>query len=238
MKRRMKRRSLLQRISIFILLIAISVAFPPFEATSQTATEYQVKAAFLYNFAKFVDWPAEALTNDPAFVIGILGNDPFGRLIDEAVAGKTVRDKPILVKRFSRIEEAAGAHILFISDSEAGNASRIVKQLSRAPVLTVSDSDQFAERGGMVELEMEQNRVRFAINVAAVERAGLKPSSQLLKLARIVPEGGGLSESPFDIGVSDRPSPVAGIVRFNFRSGFRLTNSDLRITSLVPAMPD
>lgn len=207
----MKHRSLLQRISILIFLMVISVAFPPFEAAPQTATEYQVKAAFLYNFAKFVDWPEEALSNDAAFVIGILGEDPFGRALDEAVAGKTVRDMPILVKRISRIEEAAGAHILFIANSEAGNASRFVKQLSRAPVLTVSDSDHFAERGGMVQLEMEQNRVRFAINVAAVERAGLKPSSQLLKLARIVPEGGAYRKVPFDVGVSHHPSPVAGI---------------------------
>lgn len=199
----MKRQSTLRRIYTSILLIAAGLASFPFEAQPQTATEYQVKAAFLYNFAKFVEWPQEALSNEQAFVIGIVGEDPFGAFLDEAVAGKTVRDKRIAVKRFSRMEEAAGAHILFISDSEAGNVARIVKQLNRVPVLTVSDLDRFAERGGMVQLETEQNRVRFAINVAAVERAGLKPSSQLLKLARIVPEGGAYRELPFDIGFSD-----------------------------------
>lgn len=196
----LKRRSLLQRISVAILLVWSSLAFLPLEAQPQTAPEYQVKAAFLYNFAKFVEWPADALSNDPSFVIGIVGQDPFGNFIDEAVAGKTVQDKPIVVKRFSKIEDTVGAHILFISNSEAGHVSRMVKQLGRIPVLTVSDIDRFAERGGMVQLETEQNRVRFAINVAAVERAGLKPSSQLLKLARIVPEGGAHRSVPYDIG--------------------------------------
>ncbi len=208
----MKRLSFLQRISVAILLIGIGLALPLVEARSQ-APEYQVKAAFLYNFAKFVEWPAEALSEDPSFVIGILGEDPFGRLIDEAVAGKTVRDKPIIVKRFSKIEDTGSAHILFISDSEVGNVSRIVKQMSRAPVLTVSDINRFAERGGMVQLETEQSRVRFAINVAAVERAGLKPSSQLLKLARIVPEGDAHRAVPFDVGALGLTPPSLQLSR-------------------------
>jgi len=211
----MKRMGLFQKLSVTLFLIWITFALSPADARPQ-APEYQVKAAFLYNFAKFVEWPAELLANDPSFVIGLLGEDPFGPLLDEAVAGKTVRDKRIVVKRFSRLEDAAGAHILFISDSEAGNVSRIVKGLSRTPVLTVSDIERFAERGGMVQLETEQNRVRFAINVAAVERAGLKPSSQLLKLARIVPEGGAYREVPFDVGFLDLS------VRHPLRRWFRL----------------
>lgn len=208
----MKQR-FVRKISVAILLIGIGLALVPANARPQSP-EYQIKAAFLFNFAKFVEWPAEALSNDPSFVIGILGKDPFGRLIDEAVAGKSVRDKQIIVKRFSRIEDAADAHILFIGDSEAENLSRIMKQVGRAPVLTVSDIDRFAERGGMVQLETEQNRVRFAINVAAAERAGLKPSSQLLKLARIVPEGGANRGVPFDTGFLDlRLHPAADPIR-------------------------
>jgi hypothetical protein len=197
----MKRQPFLQRMTTIALMMGVALALLPGNAQPQ-APEYQVKAAFLFNFAKFVEWPEEALSNEEAFVIGIVGQDPFGHFIDEAVAGKTVREKRITVKRFSRIEDASGSHILFISDSETEHVSRIVKLFSRAPILTVSDIDRFAERGGMVELETKQNRVRFAINVAAVERTGLKPSSQLLKLARIVPEGGAYRKVPFDVGSS------------------------------------
>lgn len=159
-------------------------------------SEYQVKAAFIYHFAKFVDWPAEPLALHQPFVIGILGRDPFDGFIDEVVSGKSVRDRPIIVKRFSKIEEASGCQILFVSSSEGEGVVRLLKQLDRAPILTVSDIDRFAELGGMVQLVMDENRVRFAINLAAVERTGLKPSSQLLKLARIVPHGGENKRGP------------------------------------------
>src|SRR5205823_4131564 len=103
--------------------------------------------------------------------------------LDEIVSGKKVRDKRITVKRFTKIEDAMNSSILFISNSEKENMGRIIKRLDGAPVLTVSDLERFAEQGGMVELMIDQNRVRFAINVAAAEQARLKPSSQLLKLA-------------------------------------------------------
>ncbi len=194
----MNNRSLLKSVFISILLMGVPALFPA-QAAPSSPTEYQVKAAFLYNFAKFVEWPAEALSEGGPFVIGILGEDPFGSLIDEAVAGKTVREKRIIVKRLSKIEEAVDSHILFISDSERENVSRILKQLGHAPVLTVSDLGRFAEQGGMVQLVTEQNRVRFAINVAVVERAGLKPSSQLLKLARIINSDTSTLPKPFPI---------------------------------------
>lgn len=178
-----RRRS---RLAIFFFLFFIGTAFFPAPARPVASTEYQVKAAFLYNFAKFIEWPPEALPEGRPFVIGVLGHDPFGSALDEAVAGKTVRDRRIVVRRFSRIDEAADSHILFIGDSEAENLPRILKRLGPAPVLAVSDLPRFAEQGGMVQLVMEQSRVRFAINVGSMERAGLKPSSQLLKLARIV----------------------------------------------------
>lgn len=172
--------------SVFVLLIWAGALLFPRPAEPISLTEYQVKAAYLYNFAKFVEWPPEALPEGQPFVIGILGQDPFGSILDEAVAGKTVRDRRIVVKRYAKVDEAAEANILFISDSEGENVFRILKRLGQAPILTVSDLGRFADEGGMVQLVMDQNRVRFAINVAAVERAGLKPSSQLLKLARIV----------------------------------------------------
>jgi hypothetical protein len=179
-------RRFLKKSSISILLISAALTLLPVQAKPQAPTEYQVKAAFIYNFAKFVEWPEEAFKEDRPFVIGILGEDPFGNLIDEAVAGKSVRDRKIAVIRYSKVEDAFDSHILFVSSSERENVARILKGLGSAPVLTVSDIGRFAEKGGMVELLMDQNRVRFAVNVAVVDRAGLKPSSQMLKLARII----------------------------------------------------
>jgi hypothetical protein len=162
-----------------ILLTSVMVA-------AAEPLEYAVKAAYIYNFAKFVEWPMEPSTEDGAFVIGILGQDPFGGALDEIVLGKTIRDKKIAVKRFSRIEDATNSHILFIGNSEKESMAQIIKRLNGMPILTVSDIGRFAEQGGMIELVIDQNRVRFAINVASAEQAGLKPSSQLLKLARII----------------------------------------------------
>ncbi|TAK06616.1 MAG: YfiR family protein, partial [Candidatus Manganitrophaceae bacterium] len=218
-----KQPSLIPRIFIFLitLLLCAEAALPPAQAQPGSASEYQVKAAFLYNFAKFVEWPPEALPDDRPFVIGILGQDPFDGLIDEAVAGKTVRDRRIVVKRYSKMEDTIESQILYIGASEGENAIRIAKRIGRAPILTVSDADRFAEQGGMVQLMVEQNRVRFAINVAAVERAGLKPSSQLLKLARIVTGSGANRGVPVHEDYSDlsfqRPLPTA--TAFRLRNG-------------------
>ncbi|MBI3804694.1 MAG: YfiR family protein [Nitrospirae bacterium] len=188
---------------IFLIWVQTLVSV---EAQSIPPSEYQVKAAFLYNFAKFVEWPTETLNGGEPFVIGILGRDPFNGFIDEAISGKSVRDRPIVVKRFSKIEEAAGAQILFISGSEGEKVGRLLKHLDRTPILTVSDLKRFAEQGGMIQLVMDENRVRFAVNLTAVERTGLKPSSQLLRLARIVPEGGSNKRIPSEAvyaGLSD-----------------------------------
>ena len=173
-------------VSAVLAVLCIALSLGVAARVGAESTEYSVKAAFIYNFAKFVEWPSESFAGDKPFVIGVLGQDPFKRVLDEAVSGKTVREKRIVVKRVSRIEDATDCHILFISDSEKDDLARIIKHLDRLPVLTVSDVGRFADRGGMIQLVMDQNRVRFAINLAATEQTGLKPSSQLLKLARIV----------------------------------------------------
>lgn len=197
------------RINLFLRLLFVgsilmmALVFPV-QAAPLALTEYQVKAAFIYNFAKFVEWPEEVMGDGRPFVIGIVGQDPFGNFIDEAITGKRIREKKMTVRRFSRIEEAVDSHILFISGSEEKKMTGLLKGLGRAPILTVSDADRFAGQGGMVQLVMEQNRVRFAVNVSAFERAGLKPSSQLLKLARIVPDGGADKRFPSGEWYSDR----------------------------------
>jgi hypothetical protein len=153
---------------------------------SPAPTEYEVKAAFLYNFARFVEWPAEAVRAEP-FVITVLGRDPFGTVLDETVAGKTVAGRPIQVKRASRVDEVSDASIVFVSASENKDLPTILKALDRPGVLTVGDMDGFAQRGGAINFTVQSRRVRFEINPASAEQAHLKMSSQLLKLATLVP---------------------------------------------------
>jgi len=156
-------------------------------AESLAPTMHQVEAAFLFNFAKFVTWPDDAFRrSEDSLIIGVLGEDPVGVILEETVRDKTIMGKKLAVKRFMRVQDAVKSHILFLSSSEESHLPQILKGLERATVLTVSDMEQFAERGGMIAFTVEDQKVRFNVNVDAVERAGLKMGSQLLKLARIV----------------------------------------------------
>ncbi len=150
--------------------------------------EYLIKAAFLYNFAKFVEWPeTQDVENDlrSSVILGILGNDPFGKAI-ETIQGKTVKGKKLRVKHFSRVEDLESCHMLFICSSERQGLIHVLNRVNGSNVLTVGDMHRFAQLGGMVNLVKEGNKIKFEINVNAVRKAGLKISSKLLKLARIV----------------------------------------------------
>ncbi|HEV8660128.1 MAG TPA: YfiR family protein [Thermoanaerobaculia bacterium] len=150
--------------------------------------EYQVKAAFIYKFATYIRWPPRtgAEARSP-FVIGIIGRDPFGPALDAVVRGQTVQGRPIVVRKLRGLEQAVRCDVLFVSSSERGNLRQIFEALRGSPVLTVGDMDQFAELGGMINLvTTEKNQIRFDINKGAVDRAGLKAASELLRLARIV----------------------------------------------------
>ena len=150
-------------------------------------SEYQVKAAFIYKFASYVQWPAASPGNAARpFTIGILGEDPFGPSFEEIVRGQKVGQRPVRLVRFADVDDFTQCDILFISASEQLKVRRILATLRGAPVLTVADMDGFAERGGMINLTNEGKRIRFAINVAAIEHARLKAASQLLRLATIV----------------------------------------------------
>src|SRR5438128_130855 len=172
------------------LLLALWVVFSGglvARAESPAPTMHQVQAAFLFNFAKFVTWPEDAFhRSGSALIIGVLGEDPFGAVLEETVRDKTVMGKKLAVKRFARIQDAVNSHILFLSSSEESQLLPLLKVLEKATVLTVSDMEQFAERGGMVAFTVEDQKVRFNVNGAARGRAGLKMSAQLLKLSRIV----------------------------------------------------
>lgn len=157
-------------------------------AEAGTAPEYQVKAAFLCKFATYVRWPPAAGIEPAApFVIGVLGRDPFGPALGDVARNQSVQGRGIRIRMLSRREEALQCDLVFVSASERPDLAQLFALLRGAPVLTVGDMDQFAERGGMIGLvTTEDNHVRFDINNAAIERAGLKASSQLLQLGRIV----------------------------------------------------
>lgn len=173
-------RKLALAVLAFLLLVSTAVAEQP------AFSEYQVKAAFLYNFAKFIEWPDKALSGDEPIVVGVLGDDPFGEVLDETLSGKKVGSHLLSIKRFSRLTGSEHCHILFIADSEAGRTAEILARVGSAPTLTVGEAPGFAERGGMIGFVIEERRVRFDVNLKAVRDAGLKPSSQLLKVARNV----------------------------------------------------
>jgi hypothetical protein len=150
------------------------------------AREYDVKAAFLFNFASFVEWPPESFQagNGP-LVIGVLGTDPFGHALDEIVSDQRSRDHALIVCRFNRLEEMPHCHILFVSSSEARHMKEIFRRLHGQPVLTVGDFPGFAEAGGAIGF-VTTNRVGLEINPEAVRAANLVVSAKLYKVARIV----------------------------------------------------
>jgi len=178
------RRFVVRSLGAAALIAALSAPLIG-RADTRAALEYQVKAAFLYNFAKFVEWPAESLPQDTdAVTIGVIGEDPFGAILEDTLDGKTCcHDRRLVARRFRRVEDAASAQILFIGASEESHLPEILSALDGANVLTVSDIDRFADRGGVIGFRREGNKLRFEINTDAAAHAGLTISSQLLKLA-------------------------------------------------------
>ena len=151
---------------------------------AQFAGEYELKAAFLYKFASFVEWPDAASNGPPC--IAVLGQDPFGPALDEVVKGKSYHGRNFEIRRFKAGQESHNCQILFIGASEHKRLSAVLDRLQGAAVLTVGDFPGFCESGGMVNLGLADNKVRLEINVEAAEKAGLHLSSRLLSLARIV----------------------------------------------------
>jgi hypothetical protein len=153
-------------------------------AQNQPATEYQIKAAFLYNFAKFVKWPSPTFAEpDSPIVIGVLGENVFGGDLEQTIRDKTFNNHPFQVKQFHSVTEATNCQILFISASEQEHLPKILSGLQGTSVLTVSEMDHFIEAGGMINFVIEEKRVHFQINNEAAQKAGLTISSKLLSLA-------------------------------------------------------
>jgi len=172
---------------VFAAAGCLSLGCGTARAQDTKPTEYQVKAAYLANFGKFVEWPSKAVQpGETSFPICVLGDDPFGPDLDAALAGEAVGKLPLRARRLSGIPNVSGCRILFISASKEKQLKTILADLPMPGLLTVSDIPQFARRGGMIEFILENNRVRFEINLDAAARAGISFRSELLRLAATV----------------------------------------------------
>lgn len=176
------RRSLLRAIMLGLALLA--AARP---ARAAATPENQVKAVFLFNFAQFVEWPPMAFASDAApLVIGVLGDNPFDSALEEAVRGENVNHRSLEVRHYRRVADVDTCHILFVARSEASRLDEIFAALKGRSILTVGDTDGFAQHGGMIRFVTDNSRVRLRINLTAAKAAGLVISSKLLRPAEIV----------------------------------------------------
>jgi len=165
---------------VSLALLSRAVAAPP-------PTEYQVKAVFLFNFTRFVDWPPTALADPQApFVIGVLGRDPFGRMLDDAVRGEQVNGRPLVVERYRSRTELKRCQILFIDRSAGVDLAPVLTALEGAGTLTVSDFEPDAPRNVTIRFLEEDHRIRLRIDVDSARSAGLTISSKLLRPAQVV----------------------------------------------------
>ena len=194
-----------------VLLVLLVTSNASAESTSAQYKEYEVKAAFMYNFLKFVNWPKEKMAQDNnEIIIGIIGDDPFGSAAD-IFKGKTIEDRKLVLKRFEdarqlkemsendknkRTEELRKCHLLFICSSEQKYVRDIIDLVGSNGVLTVGDTENFIESGGIINFFLEDNKIRFDINLDSADKAGLEMRSQLLRLARkVVKDGANISTS-------------------------------------------
>lgn len=176
------------RICTAVLLALVCVFFGRLRLTAmEGGREHTLKAGFLINFGQFTTWPRGSFPSDKSpFVIGIIGPDPFGEILDAVVRGVNVGGRPIEIRRISSSEDVRGCHLLFVGALQPRDLRRIVESASALPVLTVGDGDAFLAAGGMVAFRVDNNRVRFDINPDATRRASLVVSSEMLQFARLV----------------------------------------------------
>jgi len=171
---------------LFLLGVCVLAA----AAQGQSVTEYQVKAAFLFNFARFVEWPADAFPSaDSALQICVLGQDPFGREFEQVIVDKTVSGHRIEIAHPDGVPQARSCQILFIAASEKARLASILQRLKGTSVLIVGDTPGFAALGGAINFVIDDGRVRFEINLKAAELAHLKISARLLTVAKVVLNG-------------------------------------------------
>lgn len=171
----------------FAAAIAALFTSASLDAQSAKPSADQVEAAYIYNFGKFVKWPANAAANrNSLFTICVLGDDPFDSVLQSTLAGESLGSRPVSVRRIPKPQDATSCHILFIEAAEENHLRAILAALDQSAVLTVSDMPDFSKRGGMIQFVPEGDRIRFAINRESAESNGLTLASDLLKVATSV----------------------------------------------------
>lgn len=182
--RKSRRLAVEDRCAILVagwIAVAWLLAAPILSAQATPPTQDEVEAAYLYNFAKFVTWPATSKTD--VLSVCILGKDPFGATLDEIIAGEEIDGRHLAVRRLADEHSVQSCAILFIGESESSHLDRDLSAVSRLPILTVSDIPGFMEKGGTIQFVLQGNRVRFEVNLNAARKCGIVLSSQLLKVA-------------------------------------------------------
>jgi uncharacterized protein DUF4154 len=168
------------------LLLAVADVTPIW-AQVNASVEYQSKAAFLYNFVKFVEWPPDTFPSEKSpITLCVFRYDPFGSALDEVIAGQALNNRRLLVQRINTLPDLKACQLIFVSDREDKHLPEILNSLEGASALVVGESENFAEHHGGIQFFLEKSQLRFAINVDAIQRARLKVSSKLLAIARIV----------------------------------------------------
>lgn len=177
-------------IGILLYIIICSSAVSK-KTSSQSTKEYQVKAAFIFNFTQFIEWPPNSFSIDKSpFVIGILGDDPFGQSLNNIVADENVNGHPIIIEHYSSIREIKNCHMLYVSAEHGEMQPSETNMLKEKSILTISDIPDFALKGGMIGFFLENNKVRFHINLDRAKKVKLSIDSRLLRLAQIVSDKG------------------------------------------------
>ena len=189
--RRVRRRPVarthrLIKVATLVLFFAMTSVRLGTQALAPQSNEYEVKAAFLFNFAKYVQWPAERFTGDDApIIVGVVGASPGGSAIEQAMNGKTANGRPLQIRRFPTARAVTSCHILFVSASQSDDLRQILAAAGPSS-LTVGETDRFAQMGGIITFTVVGSKVRFDINQTDAKKGGLKISAKLLSLARNV----------------------------------------------------
>lgn len=171
----------------WLFCAALTLASPYSLRANANAEEYAVKAAFLFHFAQFIEWPTDAFKNASApITYCTLGEDPFRGALETTLSGKSIGARQLRVQHYKQVQDAQGCQVLFIGASGQKLISEALSSLNGSPILTVGESEHFAQDGGVIGFTLEENKVRFEINLDAAEHAGLRVSSRLLALAKTV----------------------------------------------------
>lgn len=170
----------------FIFLFAVLGGAIPAARVPEPTREYVVKAAFIYNFIQFAEWPADSFSDASSpFVIGVIGSDPFDHALEAAIEGKSVGGHPMVVKQLNSVQEIDQCRLLFVPAAQDDQLANIFNRVAEQPILTVGESDNFPWAGGVIRFYMDENKVHFEISPEAASKARIRLSSKLMKLAKI-----------------------------------------------------